>query len=310
MRCIVVWLLAAVCVCSSCSQRMSDAYVSRYQYLGGVQAANQAGPQFSGRSDYYLVVLVDARHLDYTSPSNYFSTLSQGLFLPQDPNTGHAWIILAGKEEGKPWVFEGGHTGEFGLYAPRYFDEVVRRAWEDHDPNPAGYLFHPLPDGCLQYGSGGHSPTFAAAFPLNEQGYQRVRRLLTNDGYDFSRWGLRGPNCLRFSLSCLAAVGLELNCQEKIVLPQFFTYKGERVALWEDPAYSVMYVDTPELLEKRLWDLVETGQAIVATKWYSTFKRRCDGGEIVLADAPAHPRGVAESEVTASGQIANIDESR
>ncbi len=303
MKHIWVFLVEALLVLSSCSQRMSDAYVSRYQYLGGIQATNQAGPHFAGNSEYYLVVLVDARHLDYTSPTTYFSTLAQGLFLPQDPNTGHTWIVLGGKEEGRPWVFEGGHTGEFGLYAPRYFDEVVRRAWDENDPNPASYLFQALPDGCLQYGSGGHIPTFAAAFPLTEYGYRRVRRLLTEEGYDFSRWGLRGPNCIRFSVSCLAAIGIELNCQEQILLPQSFTYKGEHVALWSDPIYSCLYVDTPELLEKRLWQLVEKGKAMVATKWYSSFRRRCEAGEMVLAEAPGHPR----PKVVEIKQIADCD---
>lgn len=185
-------------------------------------------------------------------------------------------------------MFEGGHTGEFGLYAPRYFDEVVRLAWDEHHPNPASYLFHALPDGCLQYGSGGHNPTFAAAFQLTEGGYQRVRRLLTEGGYDFSRWGLRGPNCIHFSLACLASVGVELDCQEQVHLPKSFTYKGEEIALWSDPSYSCLTVDTPELLEKRLWEVVERGQALVATKWYTSFKRRCEAGDITLAKDCIH----------------------
>ena len=274
----------------SCSPRMSDDYVKRYHYLGGVQAANQSAPQFKGSSDYYLVVLVDARHLDYSSPSNYFCTISQGLFLPQDPNTGHAWIVLAGREEGQGWGFEGGHTGEFGLYAPRYFDEVVRLAWEEQHPNPASYLFDSLPDGALQYGSGGHSPTFAVAFPLTEHGYCRVRRLLSKDGYDFSRWGIRGPNCIRFVVACLSAVGIDVCCQEKFSLPRSFSYRGTDVALWSDSKYSCLYVDTPELLEKRLWELVQKGQGVVATKWYTTFTSSCASGTIAPAELPEYPR--------------------
>ena len=271
---------------AACSPRMSDSYVARYQYLGGVQATNQQGPHFTEESDYYLVVLVDARHLDYTTPSKYFSTISQGLFLPQDPNTGHTWIVLAGKE----WVFEGGHTGEFGLYAPRYFDEVVRLAWDENDPNPASYLFSALPDGCLQYGSGGHDPTFAVAFPLNESGYKRVRRLLTEGGYDFSRWGILGPNCIRFSLACLASVGIELSCQETLILPHTFRYKGKEVHLWSDPAFSRICVETPELLEKRLWELVQEGKGFVALKWYRFFQKKCQSGQILPVTLPAHPK--------------------
>ena len=275
---------------TACSSRMSDSHVARYQYLGGVQATNKQGPHFCGRSEYYLVVLVDARHLDYTTPSKYFNTLSQGLFLPQDPNTGHTWIVLAGKQEGKDWVFEGGHTGEFGLYAPRYFDEVVRLAWEEDDPNPASYLFTALPDGCLQYGSGGHDPTFAVAFPLTEDGYKRAHRLLTEGGYDFSRWGIRGPNCIRFSLACLASIGIEVSCQETLELPRSFKYKGKEVRLWSDPAFSRLSVETPELLEKRLWELVQDVKGSVALKWYRSFQRKCKSGQISVAVLPAHPK--------------------
>ena len=275
---------------TACSPRMSDSYVVRYQYLGGVQATNQQGPHFNGESDYYLVVLVDARHLDYSTPTKYFCTLSRGLFLRQDPNTGHTWIILAGKQDGKEWLFEGGHTGEFGLYAPRYFDEVVRLACEEQDPNPASYLFSALPDGCLQYGSGGHDPTFAAAFPLTEEGYHRVRRLLAEGGYDFSRWGILGPNCIRFSLACLASIGIELSCKETFVLPHSFVYQGEEVHLWTDPAFSNLCVDTPELLEKRLWELVEDGKGASALKWYRSFQRKCKAGKISPVTLPAHPK--------------------
>ena len=286
-------LLVLVCLllfATACSPRMSDSYVARYQYLGGVQATKQKGPHFAGNSEYYLVVLVDARHLDYTSPSKYFSTISQGLFFREDSNTGHTWIVLAGKQDGKDWVFEGGHTGEFGLYAPRYFDEVVRLAWDEEDPNPASYLFSSLPDGCLQYGSGGHDPTFAAAFPLTEEGYQRVRRLLSDGGYDFSRWGILGPNCIRFSLACLASVGIELSCQETFVLPHSFIYKGEKVHLWSDPAFSRLCVETPELLEKRLWELVEDGKGSAALKWYRSFQGKCTSGQISPVSLPAQPK--------------------
>ena len=117
------WSLCCLVFCS-CSPRLGDDYLNQYQYLGSIREFSKYYPQFTGKSDYYLVVLVDARHLDYSSPSNYFSTMANGLFWAQDPNTGHAWIVLAGKKDGKSYVFEGGHTGEFGIAAPKYFDEV------------------------------------------------------------------------------------------------------------------------------------------------------------------------------------------
>ena len=49
-------------------------------------------------------------------------------------------LLLKGKKEDEPWFFEGGHTGEFGLSAPRYFDEVRERSRRG-EGNPAKYLF-------------------------------------------------------------------------------------------------------------------------------------------------------------------------
>jgi hypothetical protein len=162
---------------------MSDSYISQYQHLRSIRETIHTCQKFKGDSEYNLIVLVDARHLDYSSPQAFFLSMRYGLFLPQEPTIGHAWIILSGKIDGRDWSFEGGHTGEFGLTAPRYFDEVIRRSLENNERNPASYLFSSLHDGCLQEGSGGHIPTYAAAFPLTQEGFLRVHHLLEN--YDF-----------------------------------------------------------------------------------------------------------------------------
>ena len=226
---------------------------------------NRAQLGFEG--EYTLVVLVDARHLDYTSPSGYLKTLSEAL----SPHTGHAWILLIGKKDGQPWVFEGGHTGEFGRLAPRYFDELLRLS-RCKDPNPAQYLFSPLPDGQLEIGSGGHLPTFAAAFSITEQGFARIMRLFEPDGYNFSEWGLRGPHCVHFVLTCLASIGVDLSCTRQIELPSSFVYNGEQISLWTDSAYSVLTTETPEFLEEQLLGKVSQGEARIATKWYLSRK--------------------------------------
>lgn len=207
-----------------------------------------------GDSEYCLIVLVEARHLDYSSPQAFFMSMRYGLFLPQESTIGHAWIILSGTVDGKPFVFEGGHTGEFGLTAPRYFDEMIRRSVEEGDPNPASYLFSSLPDGSLQEGSGGHMPTYAAAFPLTQEGFLRVRHLLEN--YDFSRWSLQHHQCVHFVLACLASVGIELSCEKKLHLPQTFVWNGKKIRLWQDQAFSCLTLSTPDELEKKLFSMV------------------------------------------------------
>jgi hypothetical protein len=244
---------------SGCSPRMNDSYVREYQYLRDIREASATSKKFKNESEYVLVVLVEARHLDYSSPDNFFNSMRYGLFLPQEPTIGHAWIILSGKIDGKPWSFEGGHTGEFGLTAPRYFDEVIRRSLEEDDPNPAAYLFKKMPDRYLQDGSGNHSPTYAAAFPLTEEGFLRVFNLLKK--YDFSEWSLQQHQCVHFVLACLATVGVDLSCERTLLLPQQFEWNGRKIRLWNDPAYSCLRFPTPDDLERKLFEKVSQSKA-------------------------------------------------
>lgn len=61
--------------------------------------------------DPYIVFLVNARQLDYSSFRSVLRTIAKH---PSDwsknGDVGHAWIYLKGDE-----VIEGGHSGELGL---------------------------------------------------------------------------------------------------------------------------------------------------------------------------------------------------
>jgi hypothetical protein len=254
-------------VCA-CSPRLSDEYQQKYSYLSSIRCLNKSPSGFNGTDPYYLVVLVDAKHLDYSTPGKYFETLSYGLFKRHDPNIGHAWIILCGQDAHGTFLFEGGHTGEFGCIAPKYFDHIVDLSIHKKSENPITYLYTLLPDGQVEIGSGGHHPTFAAAFSLNQEGFFRIKKLIAKE-YDFSSWGILGPNCVQFARVCLAATGIQINCEEEIPIPQVFSINGEKIRLWENPAFSCILAQTPELLEKRLLELVQNGQALPATRWYA-----------------------------------------
>jgi hypothetical protein len=245
-----------------------DCFAQRYAHLAEIRRENCELPMFSGQFDRFLVVLVNARHLDYSSFENFIQTLRWGPVFPREPIIGHAWVILGEKKEGKTLYFEAGHTGELGGHVPRYLDEVMRRACMTNDPNPAKYFFTVLPDGQLEVGSGGHVPTFAIALPLTKEQVARIHRLFEPDGYDFSQWGLQGPQCVRFVRSCLAAVGVNIVCSETLHLPQKVVFQGTQRVLWTDPVYSTLVVETPDLLEKRMWELVCRGEALTATQWY------------------------------------------
>ncbi len=238
-----------------------------------MRGINRSPSQFKGTDSHYLVILVDAKHLDYSTPGKYFETLKFGLFKRHDPNIGHAWVILYGKDATGTFVFEGGHTGEFGCIAPKYFDHIVDLSMTNESKNPVAYLYTLLPDGQIQLGSGGHRPSFAAAFPLNLEGFLRIKRLIGRE-YDFSSWGILGPNCVQFARACLAATGIQINCEEEIPIPQVFSINGEEIRLWENPAFSCILAQTPELLEKRLIELVQNGQALPASRWYAYRKHK------------------------------------
>ena len=234
----MIALLIVLFLFSGCSPRFSDEYISCYRYLSSIR--ENRCQQFQG-SEYALIVLVDARHLLYAKPEQFFSTLTQGLFLPTDRSIGHAWIVLKGKEE----LYEVGHSGEYGIDAPKYFDELLNLS-RHNDANPARYLFSLLSDGRKEKGSGGHVPSYAVAFPISHEQFMRVQRLF--QAYDFSSWGLRGPNCVRFVLSALSCIGKDICCQETILLPSSFQLGREKVLLWKNPLYSCISLNAASLV--------------------------------------------------------------
>jgi len=262
-----------------CSPRCSDAYLQRYAYVKEIREARKIShqkslyPQMTGEEPFICVVLVEAPHLDYTSPENFFETLHYGIFLPRHPTIGHAWILLKGIRDDQPYIAEFGHTGEFGLSAPRYFDEVVRRCYA-HDPNPVQYFFSLLPDGQLQRGSGGHRPTLAVAFSITEDQFRYVQRVVQH--YEFRYWGLQGPHCVHLVRECLSAIDIPISCTETIQIPQWFTFRGKKLRLWSDDCFSAISLATPDLLERSLFEKVRNGSALLAMNWYRSFCREKD----------------------------------
>jgi hypothetical protein len=277
-----IFTLLFIALAVSYGGMRSEDWLWRYSYVDDIRTLSKTAPSFSPKDEYFLVILVDARHADYTSSTGYLTSLA-GSFVSQhylDP--GHAWIVLAGTKNGKPWVFEGGHTVNCPDLTKYYLKTVLGFSDEEPDPNPVRHLFSPTDIGSLEYGPGDSCPTFAAAIPLTEEGFDRVLKLFNEDGYDFSNWGIRGPNCVQFALSCLATVGVEFDCNESLPVPPSFSVFGHEILLWSDPEYSQLDIKTPDLLEKRLLDLVRQGTAQFALPWYKAFRQTCDEGYISL----------------------------
>ena len=101
----------------------------------------------------YLVLLVDAKHLDYTDTQLLFRSLAKHpASLQKGGSFGHAWILLC-DEEGN--LYEGGHSGEQGTIAQKYLEGVVDRINSKH-PNPISYLWE--------------DPRRCRSFPLSPKG--------------------------------------------------------------------------------------------------------------------------------------------
>ena len=158
------------------------------------------------------------------------------------------------------------------------------------DSNPVRHLFNPTKNGLFEYGPGENRPTFGAAIPLTKEGFERVLKLFEEDGYDFSKWGIEGPTCVQFALSCLASIGIEFDCEDALPVPDSVSFFGKEFRLWSDPSYASLTIKTPDLLEKRLWELVKKGSAFCATQWYWGFKDVCAKGYLETAELPTYPK--------------------
>lgn len=224
-------------------------------------------------SPYFLTMMVEARHIDYSNPRSFFKTLSKH---PSDGSkncdVGHAWIYLQGYQDGKLICFEGGHSGESGLLQPKYMEGVFLQ-YEQYCSNPISYLWQSQADGYFQEGSGGHYPTFGAKIDLSKEQFEKILKFIQL--YDYSDYAITGNQCSSFVAQIAAFVGLDLECEITMYVNQYVDIGGQMVCLWEDPTYSVITFSSPDQLEKSLMEVVRRGQAEYALDWYKKkFLRR------------------------------------
>lgn len=224
-------------------------------------------------SDYFLVILVDARQLDYTSAARFLNSMVKHRDGTKNGEVGHAWLYLQGKGE----VIEGGHTGEYGVVQPKYVQGLMQKIAAGEE-NPAAYLYETLRDGEFQKGSGGHRPTFAAKIDLTEEQFEKLCRFIRH--YNFQEYSLTSSQCVTFV--CLAAqcAGLDL---EGYVTMKIDPVLNGKFKMWSDPAYGELTVGSPDCLERSLVEAVKEGRAEYALGWYR-YHHGCPGkgGDIRL----------------------------
>ena len=216
----------------------------------------------TNRSDCFLVILVDAKGIDYSTAQTFLQTMHKHpRGNKQDRSAGHAWLILSGP---LTWT-ECGHTGEFGLDQPDYGDSILA-ALARKDPNPVACLWRDLQDGCKEYGSGGHQPTAAVRFDLTASQHEAIRDFVNS--YDYRSFSVRDRVCTHFVSRAAALAGVELGHLVTLNIPRQTSFQGKTVTWWTDSKFSRISFGSPDVLEKSLQLAIKHGLGQDVLKQY------------------------------------------
>lgn len=211
---------------------------------------------------YSLVLLVNARQLDYTNAATCLKTTAKH---PSDGSkngdVGHAWILLKSPEG----EIEGGQSGETGRYQPRYMEGVIENI-ELQSDNPVSYLFCSQCDGYFQQGNGGHKPTLAVQIEITPEQYQAIQKLI--ETYPYREYSLTSHQCTTFVKEAAALANVQLEDEVLISIPQYIQLSGRKQLFWSDSKYSHLPCGSPDRLEESLKELMRQGCAQNVTRWY------------------------------------------
>jgi len=222
-------------------------------------------------SPRFLVLLVSARHLNYSDATTFISTIACHPDGSTRGDVGHAWIYLEGEYGGERIAIEGGHCGELGVREPRYCDAIMR-AEELREANPVCHLWDSLSDGFFQHSDGGHCASFAAKVDLTAEQFSSILKFIKE--YSFSSYSLTGQQCSSFVAQIAAIAGLYVDAAIEISIPSDIYFRGENIHLWSDPAYQSIVFSSPDCLEKALILATRQGKAQNALEWYKNKGKR------------------------------------
>jgi hypothetical protein len=272
-----ITLLLCVLAAFSCSHH-NTAYQQEYSYIKKIASPSRS---FS-HSDFFIVFLVDARHLDYSDSQHLIRSLVRNPMTRQGGlDVGHAWIYLSGEKDGERVVVEGGHTGEWGDIYPRYVEGVLDYATygvvrpdaiqkKKHltEENPIKYLWTPLYDGSFQQGSGGHIPTYAVKVDITEGQFDAIRAFIHPDNYYYAGYSLTNNQCASFVTRVAALIDIYIKDTVTLPILETAVIAGKKIRLWKDPAYSSITFSSPDRIEKHLMELAESQHGESALGWY------------------------------------------
>jgi len=265
----VVFVFLLLISVSCCYTPRSVAYRSFYAHLNRPSAY----PVVNHKSDHFVIIYVNARHLDYTDNYSFLNTV---LKHPSDGSTnrdfGHVWIYVQGIVEQESVYLYGGHSGERGLSQAKYFDGIMNyidfgysnptpqeKLHPRYEENPVKYLWETQIDGYFQFGAGGHCPTYAAKINLTRDQFARIMEFASI--YDYSHYSLTENQCSSFAAQVASLAGLDLDCEVTMRLNNELWLKGERIRFWSDPCYSFLTISSPDVVERSLMRAVDEGRA-------------------------------------------------
>ena len=210
----------------------------------------------------YIVFLVDARGLDYSSTPKLLQSIAKH---PSDGSkngdVGHAWIYLSGRAI----TFEGGHSAERDPSCPGYFASILD-AQEKKEKNPLVHLYDQRKDGYFERGAGGHKPTLAAYLELTEEEFSLILKEIEKT--DFSNYCLANLQCTSFVRRIAHLLNHDLNTFTEVSFSNSLKTPFGDLLLWSDENHATITLETPEALEKSLKNCIEQGQMQDFTKIY------------------------------------------
>ena len=283
----LLFILSALLCLTGCAWKPSSPeYQQMYSYASQIPYCQKCEMD---ESEFFLIFLVEARHLDYTDNHSLCRTLAKH---PTDGSkngdVGHAWIYLQGIVDGEVVVVEGGHSGELGLSQPKYFDGIMNYveygcaspSQEEiecprDEPNPIKYLWASQYDGFFQQGSGNHTPTFAAKIDLTKEQFLQILRFIDPYNYHYPDYAITRNQCSSFVSKVGSLVDFYIECNVTMQIGQTLVIGGRSLRLWEDPEYSCITFSSPDVIECSLVDAVCEGRAEYALDWYKRHHGKC-----------------------------------
>jgi|CXWL01.1.fsa_nt_gi hypothetical protein len=216
----------------------------------------------NGDKGYALYIATSAVGLSLRDADSFLETFHHHPRTTKNDHTlGHAWLLLESPVD----LRESGHTGEFGVEFPTYYETFLEKM-RIGDPNPISALWETKQDGKFHDGADHYIPTLVVRLSITREQHRQILAYISD--YDYAQFSVIGGQCTDFVAGAARLAGVELANRVAIDLPPKIYYHGRTMGLWTDRRYRHIEIATPDILEEDLFRLIREGYAEDATKWY------------------------------------------